>query len=81
MNDPGKRIDTVWLFVAIDRDGDEGLPAFEGPNKMMFPMIASDERRRDLLVGVAKDLVKLTFGSRIEVRKFTGAYELEQVIE
>jgi len=26
-------------------------------------------------------MVRFTLGSRIEVRKFTGAYELEQVIE
>lgn len=79
--DPGKRIDSVWLFVAIDRDGDEGLPAFQGPGGIMIPMVASDERRRDILVKMAHEVVGLTMGSRIEVRKFTGDYVVEQVIE
>lgn len=79
--DPGKRIDSVWLFVAVDSDGDEGLPAFAGAGGVVMPMVASDERRRDMLLEIARAEIahgRLP-GGHIEVRKFTG-YTVEQVI-
>lgn len=78
--DPGKRITMVWLFVAVDTDGDEGLPAFMVKGTMM-PMVASDERRRDILLEEARRIVRLVPGTKIEVRRFDGPFEVEAVIK
>lgn len=80
-NDPGKRIESVWLFVAVDEDGDEGLPAFGERGGMLMPMVASDEKRRDLLLEHARQIVTSVPGHRIEVRRFTGDYIVEEIIE
>ena len=41
-NYPGHRITDVWLFVAIDDDGDEDLPAIRAPDGHPMPMVCTD---------------------------------------
>ncbi len=78
LNDPGKRIDHVWLYTSIDGDDDEGVCAFRSGDTML-PMIASDERRRDILVDIAKLMVSEFPDMRIELRRFDGPAVVENV--
>lgn len=77
--DAGKRIEHIWCFVAVDADGDEGLPAIE-MHGAMWPLVASDERRRNILTHFAQDLATRT-KTRIELRRFDGPFEVEEVFE
>jgi hypothetical protein len=69
-------IKSMWAYVVIDpKDGNEGVPAMQGPNGLVVPLIASDRIRREefrpFAQSVADDLgvpVKLVeFQNRVEI--------------
>lgn len=65
----GRKINNIWVFVATDAEGDEGVMAFSaGP--FMMPMVASDEARVVQLRDVADQISKQT-GTQYEIRQFT----------
>ena len=77
-NDAGKRIGSVWLFVSVDENGDEGVCAFMGSTGWM-PMVASDEQRRDLLIPIAREIAQAR-GIKVVMRRFSVG-EDEQVFK
>lgn len=78
-NTPGHRIRAVWLFVAIDTDGDEGLPAFESKG-VIIPMVCTDEARVASLRPMAARAARER-GVRIELVRFGGEREVLEVWE
>jgi hypothetical protein len=40
-NHPGHRIREIFCVVSRDKDGDEGIPAMEGPNGAACPMVVT----------------------------------------
>lgn len=58
-NDPGKRINSVWLVIATDANGDEGVVG-SNIGGMQMPLIASDERRRDSIIRIAQEAARYT---------------------
>lgn len=65
----GFRITDLWVFVGIDADDDEGVMAFVSPHGMAMPMVAADASRRDTLIPIADDIIKIK-GGRYEIRHF-----------
>lgn len=53
------RIDSVFVFIVLDEDGTEGVPAFLAPNGMLLPMVAADQARLDQLLPIARDMAAL----------------------
>jgi hypothetical protein len=75
---PGKTIDELWAFVALDDDGDEGVCAVL-MGGTWIQLIAADEHRRDQFVEHARRLAKVS-GQTIEVRHLLVSHT-ELVIE
>lgn len=74
------RIDKVFMFVSVDKDGNEGVCAAPlWPGGDPIPMIAADEARLKNLIPLAEQLSKLTgmtirlirLHTREELRTFT----------
>jgi hypothetical protein len=75
---PGFQVSNVWIYVALDESGGEGVMAISGRaegRSLFIPTIATDERRRDFLrepalkMGrMSRKVVKLLrFGTREEM--------------
>lgn len=73
----GFRIDAIWAYLSVDDDGDEGVMAMRGQNDWM-PMIAGDERRRDLLRPVAEQQAKVG-GVVVKLVRFHQREEVETI--
>lgn len=71
------RIDTVWMAISVDEQGNEGLCAmFDG--KSWFPLIASDEKRLEWVIRNAKLMAKNSRNT-IKIIKFTTREEIEVI--
>lgn len=72
-----KTLKTVWVFVATEPNGDEGIPAVLHGDIMM-PLVAGDQARVDSLKLHAATIAA-SRGIEIELRKYT-TYETVEVI-
>lgn len=70
------RIDQVWVFVAQDDAGNEGVCAFNAGNLGWLPMVAADEKRVASLRETAAQMAK-TSGDKIVLCKFSVRDEVE----
>lgn len=74
------RIARLWAFIAVDEDGDEGICAFLATSGgTHFPMVAADPARVESLKPIARRPAAAVPGKRIELRRFGGTYEVEEV--
>ena len=71
----GKRITEVIAFVALDSDGDEGIPAF-WDGRLMLPLIAADSHRVESLLPIARRIAEET-GIEIQVLRFTVREQID----
>ncbi len=71
VHDPGNyhRIKSVWMAISVDEDGDEGLCAFLGPDGLWMPLVATDEKRLELITEKAKEIAHTT-GRLIHIIRF-----------
>ncbi len=67
---PGFRIDTIWAFVAIGDDGEEGLVGMLTTNGWM-PFVCADQSRVDGLRPFAKQVAEET-GRPVTLVQFAG---------
>jgi hypothetical protein len=73
------RIESVFLFIAIDGNGSEGVAAAAiGPNKSWVPLIAADEARLKALVPVAKEIADQTH-CKIKLIKMTTREDIMDI--
>lgn len=70
------RIDEVFVFVVVDKDGTEGVPAVPGGAGLVMPMIAADRRRLDLLRPIAEREAK-RMGVKFTLARFSVREDLE----
>lgn len=73
------RIDTLWAFLTVDKDGSEGMcAATYGPHGMLLPLIAADPARLDSVTAMAEQLAQTT-GMKIKLVRFTAREELREI--
>jgi hypothetical protein len=72
------KIKEVWAFVVKGDDGEEGIPAIQGPGGMLMPMIASDKSRIDQYCDIAKQESK-RMGKDFELRKFSNCTVVKSI--
>ena len=70
------RIDQVWVFIAQDDEGNEGVCAFNAGNMGWLPMVAADEKRVDSLRRTAERMAKES-GDKIVLCKYSVRTEVE----
>lgn len=73
---PGFRVSEVYAFLAIDVDGDEGVPAIRVGATLM-PLVAFDLDRMKSLRPVAENLARE--GTPMRLARFTNREDLEQI--
>lgn len=73
------RIEAVWMVVSIDPvDNCEGVAATTMPNGVTLPLIASDEKRLENILPIARDIAMRT-GMKFKLVKFTQREELGDI--
>lgn len=74
-----RRIDTVWLFISCDENG-EGVAAVPmlGPGSLV-PLFAADEARLKSLIPIARYLARES-GLRIKLIKLTERREIMEIL-
>lgn len=79
INDPPNtlKIDSVWLFISQDADGNEGLVAAT-LGQLFTPLIAADKERLDQLRSIALESSKLT-KKKIKLIRLTAREEIEVI--
>jgi len=73
------RIDSIWAYVSVDADGNEGVCAAPiGHGGMCMPLIAVDEARLSSITPIAEALARIT-GMTIKLVRFTAREELRNI--
>ena len=73
----GHRITEMYVFVAIEKDGDEGVCAFMHDGTML-PMVGSDRRRVDSLRPIAQAIADQT-DTPIRLLRFISSEVVETI--
>ena len=71
------KIDSVWVFVSRDENGNEGVMAFHNSVGMM-PMLTTDEEMVESLKPIAKEMAKHT-SKKIHLVKMTSRVEMGEI--
>lgn len=71
-----QKIEAVWLFISMDDDGDEGIPAMMGPDGVWLPLLAADRQRVDDLRPMAQEVATAS-GREVRLVEFTVMDEVE----
>ena len=71
------RIEHLWAFLSIDKDGDEAVCAAKMGDTWM-PLVAADEKRLDQLRPIAEQVAR-QIGRPIHLVKFTVRKEIEVI--
>jgi len=50
-----KRIETMWVMV-VEEGGEEGIPAIQGPDNMVLPLVGSDCSKLDHYRHIAQQI-------------------------
>lgn len=77
-NTPGHRITELVCIIAIDEDGDEGIPAIEGLNGVLMPMVTSKAKLVPVFIAAARENVKRGRMKSFKVLRFTNAVEVQE---
>jgi hypothetical protein len=72
------RIEQLFVFIADDGKGEEGVPAFTLPNGLVIPLLGSDQARIDSLRPMAQ-MIANTSGQKITLYRFTKGEEMEVI--
>jgi len=72
------RIDEVLVFVAEDKDGNEGVCAFKDLNGLLLPMVCADRERVESLREMA-NTIKQRSGLKIKLLKFSKRSLIEEI--
>lgn len=75
---PPYRIDSVFVFIAADENGDEGLIGCEGPHGWV-PFVCGDLERVEQLRPLAQDVADAT-GRPVTLRYLGTARNVETLI-
>jgi hypothetical protein len=70
-------IDSMWAFVATDKDGTEGIPAFQS-GAMLLPLVGADMQRIESMRPIAQTLADER-GITIKLVHFTNRQEIETI--
>jgi hypothetical protein len=75
----GFKIETLRAFVAVGKDGHEGVCAFQaGGSNVMLPMVCADEERVKQLRPLAQAIARVT-GQRIVLAEFSVRTDVEEI--
>jgi hypothetical protein len=77
-NKRGHKVESIWVFISVGEDGDEGVVAAPIGGALM-PLVASDETRLHLYIPVAERIATQT-GMTIKLIKL-GTREEIRIIE
>jgi len=72
------KIDSIWAFISVDEDGNEGVCAAPIQGLGPVPMIAADERRLKSLIPIAEHLAKHS-GMTIKLIRLTAREEVRVI--
>lgn len=72
------RIETLWAFLSVDKQGNEGLCGHVIPGLGWIGMMAADERRVDALREIAREIARES-GKKIRLAKFTLREDLSVI--
>lgn len=73
------RIEQMYAFVMLDpADNTEGIPAFQGPDGMMMPMVGADMERVEQLRPIAEQMARVS-GGKVTLCRFEVRTELEVI--
>ena len=78
-NQPGYCVRDLYAWVAIDADGDEGIPSTTLPGLGTTPLVASKLGAIELMRPVAEEMA-LLFDCRMELRRFSGPGKVVAVV-
>lgn len=71
------RITELYAYVTYDADeGDEGVPAFAGPDGALLPMMGADMERAESLKALAQETANM-LGKPIKLVRSTGLEVVE----
>jgi len=73
------RINKIWAFLSVDKDGNEGVCAAPAPGVGCLPLIAADMARVDSLMPVAQMLARMS-GMTIKLVEFSVRTELKEIV-
>lgn len=66
----------MYVFVVVDDDGTEGIPAIEGPRGEPLPLVAADMKRVESLRPVVARMARM-LGKPITLCRFEIRTEIE----
>lgn len=72
------RIDKIWAFLSVDKDGNEGVCAAPMQGLGCVPLIASDQARVESLMPLAQMLARMS-GMTIKLVEFSVRTELTEI--
>lgn len=75
----GKKIESLFVYVIIDEDGDEGVPAFKSPAGVWMPLFGADEARITSLKNLAAQIAA-AHNKEVRLLKFEGPPILVETI-
>jgi hypothetical protein len=75
-----RRIDSVYVFLTTNADGDEGVAAFFNPTrKRLEPMVASTDEKLEEMTELAQGMVTLN-GQPMTVAHFTERVDVTEIV-
>ena len=69
-------IKEMYAFIAIDKEGNEGIMGIRGDNHSWLPLVGADMARVNSIKCAAQNLAKIT-GTKCILKKFKLVYEEE----
>jgi predicted pyridoxine 5'-phosphate oxidase superfamily flavin-nucleotide-binding protein len=78
IHNPGNhllRIDALWAFISVDKDGHEGVIAAPLGNMGTVPLVAADEARLQSLMPIARQICD-ALGTTVRLIKLTTREEI-----
>jgi len=74
----GNKINSVYVFISEDKDGDEGICAFHTASFGWMPMVAANKEILESLRPIAKDLATVQ-KSKIKLIELNRRTDLEVI--
>ena len=75
-----RRIDSLYVFLTSNAEGDEGVAAFFNPTrKRLEPMVASTEEKLEEMTALAQGMVTLN-GQAMLVARFTAREDVAEIV-
>lgn len=76
----GHEANNIWVAIAINQDGDEGIVAI-GKNGVVMPLLCSEFNNLSAITEMARKVLRSDGGKgkRIVIRHFSNPVDIEEV--